>query len=85
MSNEAFQTGFHRLHHALAVIARRIRIIAGGGKGVFGGYNDALAMALNELTYEFFARAVGVEISRVKEVSACLAVGLIDLLRFALR
>ena len=38
-----------------------------------------------ELTQEFFARAAGVEISRVKEVSACLAVGFIDFLRFVLR
>jgi len=42
-------------------------------------------MALDELTHEFFARAARVEIRRVKEVSACLAVSLIDLLRFSLR
>jgi hypothetical protein len=41
-------------------------------------------MALNELTYEFFARATGVEIRRVNEVSACLAEDLIDFLRFSL-
>jgi hypothetical protein len=41
-------------------------------------------MALNELSYEFLARAVGVEIRRVNEVSACLAVGLLDLQRFRL-
>ena len=41
-------------------------------------------MALDELAHEFFARAAGVEISRVKEISACLAVGLIDFLRFSL-
>ena len=42
-------------------------------------------MALNELTQEFFARAAGVEIRRVDEVSACLAVSLIDFLRLDLR
>ena len=42
-------------------------------------------MALNELTYEIFARAAGVEIRRVNEVSACLAIGVIDFLRFSLR
>ena len=42
-------------------------------------------MALDELTQEFFARAAGVEIRRVNEVSACLAVGLIAFLRFSLR
>jgi len=42
-------------------------------------------MALNELTQEFFARAAGVEIRRVDEVSACLAVSLINLSRFSLR
>jgi hypothetical protein len=41
-------------------------------------------MALNELTHEFFADAVGVEIRRVNEISTCLAVSLIDLLRFSL-
>jgi hypothetical protein len=40
---------------------------------------------LDELTHEFFARAAGVEIGHVKEVSACLAVSLIDFLRFSLR
>jgi hypothetical protein len=48
-------------------------------------WNDTVAMALDELTHEFFARAAGAEIRRVKEVSACLAVSLIDLLRFSLR
>ena len=42
-------------------------------------------MALDELTHEFFARAAGVEIRRVNEVSSCLAIGLIDFLRFSLR
>jgi hypothetical protein len=41
-------------------------------------------MALNELTHEFFARAVGVEIRRINEVSTHLAVGFIDFLRFRL-
>src|SRR5580700_3229275 len=41
-------------------------------------------MALNELTQESFARAVGVEIRRVNEVSARLAIGLIHFLRFSL-
>jgi hypothetical protein len=39
-------------------------------------------MTMNELTHESFARAVGVEIRRVNEVSTCLAVGFIDFLRF---
>ena len=42
-------------------------------------------MAFDELTYEFFAGAAGVEIRGVQEVSACLAVGLIDFLRFVFR
>ena len=42
-------------------------------------------MALDELAYEFFARAARVEIRRVNEVSACLAVGFIDFVRFVLR
>jgi hypothetical protein len=42
-------------------------------------------MAMNELAYESFARAAGVEISRVKEVSARLAESLINFLRFSLR
>src|ERR1700730_16176012 len=33
-------------------------------------------MALHELTQEFLARAISVEVRRVNEVSACLAVGL---------
>jgi hypothetical protein len=37
---------------------------------------------LDELTHEFFARAA---LDRVKEVSACLAVSLIDFLCFSLR
>jgi hypothetical protein len=41
-------------------------------------------MALDELTQEFLARPIGVEIRRVYEVSACLAVGFIDFLRFSL-
>jgi hypothetical protein len=40
-------------------------------------------MALHELTQEFLARAIGVEIRRVDEVAACVAVGLIDFLRFS--
>jgi len=42
-------------------------------------------MALEELTHKLFARAAGVEIRRVNEVSACLAVSLIDFLRFVLQ
>jgi len=38
-------------------------------------------MALDELAHELFARAAGVEISRVKEISACLAVGLLGRIR----
>src|SRR5882762_2763185 len=34
---QSFQTGFHRLHHVLAMIARRIRIIAWRGVGVLRG------------------------------------------------
>jgi hypothetical protein len=34
---QSLQTGFHCLHHALAVIACRIGIIAGRGVGVFRG------------------------------------------------
>jgi hypothetical protein len=34
---QSLQTGFHCLHHVLAVIARRIRIIAGRSVGVFRG------------------------------------------------
>ena len=40
--------------------------------------------ALHELTQEFLARPIGVETRRVYEVSACLAVGFIDFLRFRL-
>jgi len=32
---QSLQTGFYRLHHALAVIARRIGIVAGRSVGVF--------------------------------------------------
>ena len=38
-------------------------------------------MALNELTQEFFARAAGVEIRSVNEVSTRLAVGLMSALQ----
>ena len=41
-------------------------------------------MAMNELAHESFARAVGVEIRRVNEVSTRLAVGFIDSLSFRL-
>src|SRR5580704_14459566 len=41
-------------------------------------------MSLHELTQEFLARAAGVEIRGVYEVSARLAVGFIDFLRFSL-
>src|SRR5229473_3183755 len=34
---QSFQTGFHCLHHVLAMIARRIRIIAWRGVGVLRG------------------------------------------------
>jgi hypothetical protein len=68
----------------LALIARRIGIVAGRSNGVFRGQNDALAMALHELAHEFFARAVRVEIRGVNEVSARFAIGLIDFLRFLL-
>ena len=81
---QSFQAGFHCLHHALAVIARRIGIVAGRSEGVFRGQNDALAMSLHELTQEFLARAGGVEIRRVNKVSARLAVGVINFLRFSL-
>jgi len=46
----------------------------------FVARNYALAMAMNELSHKFFARAVGVNIRCVNEVSTCLAVGLIDFL-----
>jgi len=39
----------------------------------------------DELTRKFFARAAGVENRRVDEVSACVAVSLVDFLRFGLR
>jgi hypothetical protein len=81
---QSFQTGFHRLHHVLAVISRGIRIVAGHSEGVFRRQHNAVAMALHELSEEFLARAISVEIRRVNEVSACLAVGLIDFLRFRL-
>ena len=42
-------------------------------------------MALHELTQEFLARAISVEVRRVNKVSACLAVGLIDFLCFRFR
>jgi hypothetical protein len=42
-------------------------------------------MAFNELTQESFARTVGVEICSINEVSSCLTVGFIDLLRIILR
>ena len=42
-------------------------------------------MARDELNHDLFARAAGVEIRRVKKVSAGLAVGFIDFLRFVLR
>jgi hypothetical protein len=67
------------------LIARRIRIIAWRSVGVFCGQDNALAIGLNELSKESFARTVGVEVRSVNEVSACLAVGLIDFLRFRLR
>jgi hypothetical protein len=85
VGSRSLQAGFYRLHHPLALIARRIRIVTGLVEGVFGGQNDALAMILNELTQEFFAPTAGVEIRRVNKVSACLAIGLIDFLRFSLR
>jgi hypothetical protein len=47
---QSFQTGFQCLHHALAVIARRIGIVAGRGVGVFCRQNNTVAMALDELT-----------------------------------
>jgi hypothetical protein len=34
---QSLQAGFDGLHHALAVIARRIRIIARRSIGIFGG------------------------------------------------
>jgi hypothetical protein len=67
------------------VIPRRIGIVAWHGIGVFRRQNDTLAMSLDELTHEFFARAAGVEISRVNEISARVPVRLIDFLRFVLR
>jgi hypothetical protein len=42
-------------------------------------------MTLEELTHELFARTAGVEIRRVDEVSACVAVSLVDFLRFGFR
>jgi len=82
---QSLQTGFHCLHHALAVIPRRIRIVAWRGIGIFRRKNDTLTMALYEFAHEFFARAASLEIRSVKEVSARLAVGLINFQRFRLR
>jgi hypothetical protein len=42
------------------------------------------SQAMQELSKEFLTGAAGVEIRRVDEVSARLAVSLIDLLRFSL-
>ncbi len=70
---QSLQTGFYRLHHALAVIARRIGIVAGRSVGVFSSARLTLSrMAFDELTQECFARAAGVEIRSVNDVSACL-------------
>jgi hypothetical protein len=82
---QSFQTGFQCLHHALAVIAGRTGIVAGRSVGVFCRQNDTVAMSLDEVPHDFSARSAGVEIRSVSEVSACLAIGFIDFLRFVLR
>src|SRR3979409_1684348 len=58
-----------------AVIARRIRIIAWRGVGVFRRQDNALAMALNELSNESLACAAGLEGRGVNKVYTCLPVG----------
>src|SRR4029077_12100966 len=63
------------LHHALAMIARRIRVIAWRRVAVFGGEHNTLPVILNELSDEPFARTVRVHIRGVDEVSSGFAIG----------
>ena len=73
------------LHHALAMIARRIRIVARRRVAVFGGEHNTLPVVLNELSDEPFARPVRVHICGVNEVSSGFAICVVDLAGFVLR
>jgi len=75
----------HGLHHALAMIARRVRIVSRHGIAVLGGEDNALPMVLDELSDESLARTVRVHVRRADEVSAGLAVGIVDFAGFVLR
>src|SRR5258708_40020676 len=70
---------FHRLHHTLAVVSSRVRIGARSSKGVFGGQDDALAVALHKLAEERFARPVRVEVGGVDEIAPGIAESVVDL------
>jgi hypothetical protein len=65
---QPLEARFHCLHHhALAVVASRVRIGARSSKGVFRAHHEALAVALDKLAEERFARPVRVEVSSVDE------------------
>ena len=79
---EPFQTGLQRLHHALAMVAGGVRVIAGHGVGILGRQHEPLPLALHELAQQPFARSVGIDVGRVDEVAARLKEGVIDLAAF---
>src|SRR5262249_46350445 len=62
-----------------------VRIGAWHGVAVLGRKDDRLPLAFYELAHEALARAVGIYVRGVDEVSTHLAIRLVDLPRFILR
>src|SRR5262249_44921932 len=73
------ETGVHREHHALAVVACGVGIVAGSGIGVLGRQHDPVAMAGHELAEQRCAGAVGVNVGSINEVAARFPKGVVDL------
>lgn len=67
---EAFQARFERSHHALAMVAGRVRIARALLERVLRGEDEAIAFGGDELADETFARAFGVEVRGVDEIAA---------------
>ena len=79
---EPLQTGLQRLHHALAMVAGGVWVIAGHGVGILGRQHEALPLALHELAQQPFARSVGIDVGRVDEVATRVKEGVVDLAAF---
>ena len=85
VGSQPLQAGFHRPHHALAVVAGGVGVVAGSGVGVLGRQDDAVPVVRHELAQKLFAGAVRVVVGGVDEVAARLEEGVVDLAALFLR